>query len=71
MPRLDDGVAHDGVFGIQGQGKLLGPLLDINEDAWDRIMALNVKGYLLAAQRAARAMATALQAGPRERRWAM
>ena len=38
---------------------VFGPLLDIDEDAWDRIMALNVKGYLLAAQRAARAMAPA------------
>jgi dehydrogenase/reductase SDR family protein 4 len=37
---------------------VFGPLLDIEEDAWDRIMALNVKGYLLAAQRAARAMAS-------------
>jgi dehydrogenase/reductase SDR family protein 4 len=36
---------------------VFGPLVDIEEDAWDRIMALNVKGYLLAAQRAARAMA--------------
>ena len=36
---------------------VFGPLLDIEEEAWDRIMALNVKGYLLAAQRAARAMA--------------
>jgi len=36
---------------------VFGPLLDIDEEAWDRIMALNVKGYLLAAQRAARAMA--------------
>ena len=36
---------------------VFGPLLDVEEDAWDRIMALNVKGYLLAAQRAARAMA--------------
>ncbi len=36
---------------------VFGPLADIDEDAWDRIMALNVKGYLLAAQRAARAMA--------------
>ena len=35
---------------------VFGPLLDIEEEAWDRIMALNVKGYLLAAQRAARAM---------------
>jgi NAD(P)-dependent dehydrogenase (short-subunit alcohol dehydrogenase family) len=36
---------------------VFGPLVEIEEDAWDRIMALNVKGYLLAAQRAARAMA--------------
>src|SRR5262245_7770710 len=36
---------------------VFGPLLDIEEEAWDRIMGLNVKGYLLAAQRAARAMA--------------
>lgn len=36
---------------------VFGPLLDIEEEAWDRIMALNVKGYLLASQRAARAMA--------------
>ena len=35
---------------------VFGPLANIEEDAWDRIMALNVKGYLLAAQRAARAM---------------
>jgi dehydrogenase/reductase SDR family member 4 len=35
---------------------VFGPLREIEEDAWDRIMALNVKGYLLAAQRAARAM---------------
>ena len=34
---------------------IFGPLLDMEEEAWDRIMALNVKGYLLAAQRAARA----------------
>jgi dehydrogenase/reductase SDR family member 4 len=38
---------------------VFGPLLDIEEEAWDRIMALNVKGYLLAAQRAAHAMAPA------------
>jgi len=35
---------------------VFGPLLEIEEEAWDRIMALNVKGYLVAAQRAARAM---------------
>jgi dehydrogenase/reductase SDR family protein 4 len=36
-----------------------GPLLEIEEEAWDKIMALNVKGYLFAAQRAARAMLAA------------
>ena len=36
---------------------VFGPLVDVPEDAWDRIMALNVKGYLFAAQRAAQAMA--------------
>ena len=40
-----------------GANPFFGPLLEIDEDAWDRIMTLNVKGYLLAAQRAARAMA--------------
>jgi NAD(P)-dependent dehydrogenase (short-subunit alcohol dehydrogenase family) len=38
---------------------VFGPLIDIQEDAWDKIMALNVKGYLFAAQRAARVMTTA------------
>ncbi len=33
-----------------------GPLIEIDEDAWDKIMALNVKGYLFAAQRAAKVM---------------
>jgi NAD(P)-dependent dehydrogenase (short-subunit alcohol dehydrogenase family) len=37
---------------------VFGPLLDVEEEAWDRIMTLNVKGYLLAAQRAAKAMAS-------------
>jgi dehydrogenase/reductase SDR family protein 4 len=37
---------------------VFGPLIDMDEDAWDRIMALNVKGYLLAAQRAARLMSS-------------
>jgi NAD(P)-dependent dehydrogenase (short-subunit alcohol dehydrogenase family) len=36
---------------------VFGPLADIDEAAWDRTMTLNVKGYLLASQRAARAMA--------------
>jgi NAD(P)-dependent dehydrogenase (short-subunit alcohol dehydrogenase family) len=38
---------------------VFGPLIDVEEEAWDRIMTLNVKGYLLAAQRAAKAMASA------------
>jgi dehydrogenase/reductase SDR family member 4 len=36
---------------------VFGPLADMDEAAWDRIMTLNVKGYLLASQRAARTMA--------------
>ena len=39
-----------------GTNPVFGPLADMDEDVWDRIMTLNVKGYLLAAQRAARAM---------------
>jgi dehydrogenase/reductase SDR family member 4 len=35
---------------------VFGPLLDIEEEAWDKIMALNIKGYLFATQRAARHM---------------
>jgi NAD(P)-dependent dehydrogenase (short-subunit alcohol dehydrogenase family) len=31
---------------------VFGPLIDIEETAWDKVMALNVKGYLFAAQRA-------------------
>jgi NAD(P)-dependent dehydrogenase (short-subunit alcohol dehydrogenase family) len=38
---------------------VFGPLIEIEEEAWDKIMALNVKGYLFAAQRAARAMLAA------------
>jgi dehydrogenase/reductase SDR family protein 4 len=38
---------------------VFGPLIEIDEEAWDKIMALNVKGYLFAAQRAARAMLAA------------
>jgi dehydrogenase/reductase SDR family protein 4 len=38
---------------------VFGPVLDIDEEAWDKIMALNVKGYLFAAQRAAKPMAAA------------
>jgi dehydrogenase/reductase SDR family member 4 len=38
---------------------VFGPLVDIEEEAWDKIMALNVKGYLFTAQRAARHMTAA------------
>ncbi|HEV8308034.1 MAG TPA: glucose 1-dehydrogenase [Methylomirabilota bacterium] len=38
---------------------VFGPLLEVEEEAWDKIMALNVKGYLFAAQRAAKAMLAA------------
>ena len=31
---------------------VFGPLVEIDEAAWDKVMALNVKGYLLATQRA-------------------
>ena len=33
-----------------------GPLVEMDETAWDKVMALNVKGYLLTTQRAARLM---------------
>jgi len=35
---------------------VFGPLIEIDEAAWDKVMALNVKGYLFAAQRAVPAM---------------
>jgi dehydrogenase/reductase SDR family member 4 len=35
---------------------VFGPLVEIDEAAWDKVMALNVKGYLLATQRAVAAM---------------
>jgi dehydrogenase/reductase SDR family member 4 len=35
---------------------VFGPLVEIDAAAWDKVMALNVKGYLLAAQRAAAVM---------------
>ncbi len=38
---------------------VFGPLIEVEEEAWDKIMALNVKGYLFAAQRAAKQMLTA------------
>jgi NAD(P)-dependent dehydrogenase (short-subunit alcohol dehydrogenase family) len=38
---------------------VFGPLLSVEEEAWDKLMALNLKGYLLASQRAARRMAAA------------
>lgn len=38
---------------------VFGPLIEIEEEAWDKIMTLNVKGYLFAAQRAAKQMLVA------------
>jgi NAD(P)-dependent dehydrogenase (short-subunit alcohol dehydrogenase family) len=38
---------------------VFGPLADMEEEAWDKIMALNVKGYLVAAQLAVRQMRAA------------
>jgi dehydrogenase/reductase SDR family protein 4 len=38
---------------------VFGPLVEIEEEAWDKIMALNVKGCLFAAQRAAKQMLAA------------
>jgi dehydrogenase/reductase SDR family member 4 len=38
---------------------VFGPLIEVEEDAWDKIMALNLKGYLFAAQRAAKRMMAA------------
>jgi dehydrogenase/reductase SDR family member 4 len=38
---------------------IFGPLIEVEEEAWDKIMALNVKGYLFAAQRAAKTMMAA------------
>ena len=35
---------------------IFGPLIEVEEEAWDKIMALNLKGYLFAAQRAAKSM---------------
>ena len=35
---------------------VFGPLVEIDAASWDKVMALNVKGYLLAAQRAAAVM---------------
>ncbi|HZS31892.1 MAG TPA: SDR family oxidoreductase [Methylomirabilota bacterium] len=42
-----------------GTNPVYGPLVELPEDAWDKLMALNVKGYLLAAQHAARSMTRA------------
>jgi NAD(P)-dependent dehydrogenase (short-subunit alcohol dehydrogenase family) len=36
-----------------------GPLVELGEDVWDRVMALNVKGYLLTVQRGVRGMTAA------------
>ena len=38
---------------------VFGPLAEIDEAAWDKLMALNVKGYLMASQQAAKAMRAA------------
>jgi dehydrogenase/reductase SDR family member 4 len=38
---------------------VFGPLATIDEEVWDKLMALNVKGYLLTSQRAARSMIAA------------
>ncbi len=38
---------------------VFGPLIEIEEEVWDKVMALNVKGYLFAAQRAAKPMLAA------------
>lgn len=38
---------------------VFGPLIEIDEAAWDKIMALNVKGYLFAAQLAGKRMLAA------------
>jgi len=39
-----------------GTNPVFGSILDISAEAWDKIMAVNLKGYFLLAQRAARAM---------------
>ncbi len=38
---------------------VFGPLIEIEEEVWDKVMTLNVKGYLFAAQRAAKPMLAA------------
>jgi dehydrogenase/reductase SDR family member 4 len=40
-----------------GTNPVFGPLVDLEEEAWDKLMAVNVKGCWLATRRAARAMA--------------
>ncbi len=39
-----------------GTNPVFGPLIDVTPEAWDKIMQVNVRGYLLLAQRAARVM---------------
>jgi NAD(P)-dependent dehydrogenase (short-subunit alcohol dehydrogenase family) len=39
-----------------GTNPAFGPLIQITPEAWDKIMEVNVKGYLLLSQRAARVM---------------
>jgi dehydrogenase/reductase SDR family member 4 len=38
---------------------VFGPVIEIEEEVWDKIMALNVKGYLFATQRAAKGLIAA------------
>jgi NAD(P)-dependent dehydrogenase (short-subunit alcohol dehydrogenase family) len=39
-----------------GTNPVFGPLIDISPEAWDKIFEVNVRGYLLLSQRAARVM---------------
>jgi NAD(P)-dependent dehydrogenase (short-subunit alcohol dehydrogenase family) len=39
-----------------GTNPVFGPLIDVSPEAWDKIMEVNVRGYLLLSQRAARVM---------------
>jgi dehydrogenase/reductase SDR family protein 4 len=39
-----------------GTNPAFGPLIDVAAEAWDKIMEVNVRGYLLLSQRAARVM---------------
>jgi dehydrogenase/reductase SDR family protein 4 len=39
-----------------GTNPVFGPLIDVSPEAWDKIMEVNVRGYLLLSQRAGRVM---------------